>query len=100
VLANTNLDDTKLNDTELTNTKLTNTEPTNTELTNTKLNDARPNDTGLNKKRKNGPLKTSSKRRCRNILSSSLEGRILLKTYFFSGLIFIGHYFKISNRLY
>ncbi|KAJ6159176.1 hypothetical protein N7485_012002 [Penicillium canescens] len=70
-----------LNDTEPIDTEPTNTVPNDAEPNDVGPNDAETNDAGPNKKRKSGPLKTSSKRRCRNVSSGSPEG----------------HYFGISN---
>jgi hypothetical protein len=45
-----------------------------------------PNDTEPNKKRKKGPLESSSKRRCRDVSPGSPDGRMPIKNLRFSGI--------------
>ncbi|CAG8908532.1 unnamed protein product [Penicillium egyptiacum] len=77
--------DAEPNDADPTNTEPNDAEPNDAEPNDAEPNDAEPNDAGPNKKRKNGPLKTSSKRRCRDVSSGSPEGRMPSKNLLFFG---------------
>ena len=68
-----------------------NTDPDDTEPNGPGPNDAESTDTESNdtepkKKRKKGPLESSSKRRCRDVSPGSPEGRIPIKNPRFSGI--------------